>query len=165
MSPEARRLLNPSFVANVIAACAEGFMHEGEDVLPILYCYLVPPFILHEPTRRKVPRMITSKLSEWVKDHAEETSVFPQHVAEFQHIVGRSILLGSHTSLLTVCDGKSIEPSEDFSYEKMATKFKASADMTDIFKKSYFLGRWLSVSGTVPTIFSILGVHLQNAHK
>jgi hypothetical protein len=109
--------------------------------------------------------MITSKLSEWVKDHGEQTSAFPQHVVEFQHIVGRSILLGSHTSLLAICGGKSVEPREDFSYEKMASSFKASADMTDIFKKSHFLGRWLSASGTAATIFSILGVHLQNAHK
>lgn len=160
MSPEVRRLLNPSFLATVNAVAAEGFVSETGDGLPFLYAFLIPPLVLNKETRDSLPSKITSRMPAWAHDSASVLAFLPQHAQELQDAVRLSILVGTNQGQLILDEHRRLRPGADTSLAESSRLTQHSIEIPDILKRSYFVGRWLSVCGNTPTVFSVLGIGL-----
>lgn len=57
---EQRTLLNPAFLAVLIAETARGHLDEGAEPLPFALTFLAVPLVVHEPTREALPTIATS---------------------------------------------------------------------------------------------------------
>lgn len=158
MSPETRRLLNPAFVATLIGAAALGYEENVEGGLPVIYAFLVPPLVLHKETRDVIPKVITSKLPQWIHTNSANIAFLPNHIRELQPSIRHSIVVGVHFNILTINSMGKIEPHENHNFSSLPDEAKKSVEISDIVKRSNFLGRWLAVSGNQPTVLSILGI-------
>lgn len=153
MTPETVRLLNPGFLATLLGHGSLGYAESQENGLPFILAFILPPLVLHKDTRDVLPRAITSKLPEWAHKHSSQLAFLPQHAKELQPSIRSAITVGAHLQIIAFDEEARLNPSERFE-----PKTKESKEVAEIMKKSYFLGRWLGVSGNQPTILSILGI-------
>lgn len=143
---------------------AEGYEREVGEGLPLVLAFVGPAFILHTETRRRLPKIISSKLPEWAGRNPDLISELPDRISETRALCGQSVLLGSSNGFLQMQEDCSLK-SGDKKLDYFVALGKESQDLPDIYKKSVFLGRWLSHSGTEPTILSILGVGISHAYQ
>ena len=158
MTPETLRLLNPAFLATVIGHAAAGYSQLRDEGLPFALVFIVPPLVLHKNTRVALPRMVTSKLPDWVHKNSAELAFLPEHARELQPMIRSAILIGSHLDIIQFDNRARIRASEQFDPKTTQKELKKSEEIGEIMKKSHFMGRWLSVSGNQPTVLSILGI-------
>lgn len=164
-APEVKRLLNPAFLAVVISFAAEGYEDESGEPLPFLLAMLTPPLALHRATRESLPKLVVSKLSEWTKKHPETAGMLPRHTQEFLPFAKQALVLGSNANVIQLQANGSITSLRTQTISKASRTTRASVEIPEILKKSYFVGRWLAHAGTVPTIFSIIGMGLKNENQ
>ena len=157
---EVKRLLNPGFLSLVIAFAAEGFEDESEAGLPFLLALAVPPLLLHRETREKLPKVVTSKMSEWTKKHPHAAAQMPAHLQEFVSLTKRALVFGSNIGTISIEADGSVVSCRQMTATAAVKSAKTSVEIPEIIKKAYFTGRWLAHAGTVATIYSILGVGL-----
>lgn len=161
-APEVKRLLNPGFISLVIAFAAEGFEDESSVGLPFLTALIIPPLLLHRQTREKLPKVVTSKLPEWTKNNPQPASQIPNHVQEFIPFTKRAIIFGANIGTISFDSQGTVLSKRKLTVAKTSTLAKTSVEIPEIVKKAYFVGRWLSHAGTTSTIYSILGMGLNN---
>ena len=162
-APEVRRLLNPGFLSVVIAIAAEGYQDERQESLPFLLALLVPPLILHRETRENLPKVVVTKLSDWAKNYPQLIHLVPKHTQEFLPLTKEAIIFGSNIGTLTVNSDGSLISLKSPTRSKIVKAGQMSVEIPDIVKRAYFAGRWLAHAGTIATIYSILGIGLDNA--
>ena len=129
--------------------------------MPHLYSYLVPPLVLHPETRDRLPTAITTKLIPWAERNGDVLAGFPRRLADLSPATREALFVLATSSLVGLETAGNITPSTGSlkplqSYEKQA----GSIEVVECLRKSYFIGRWLSISGTMATVLSILGVAL-----
>lgn len=159
-SLENRRLLNPAFTGLLIARAAAGHWKEAHSGLPFIYSYLVLPLVLHPETRERIPNSIATRLLTWIERNGDVISTVPRRLRELSAATREGLFVASTTGITAIGNSGSIEPTTEdraiLKFEKQLT----SNEMADCFKKSNFLGRWLAMSGTMPTVLSAIGIKL-----
>lgn len=163
MSPETRRLLNPSFLAAINASAAFGYYEERETGLPLLYSFIIPAMVLPKDTRDRLPKVVTAKMPSWAQQNAGVLAFLPGHVADLQRLVRQSLIVGYNAGLLEFTAENEILPPDGLRPAALGTLAMQSVELPDIFRRAHFLGRWLSTVGNPPTVFSILGIGLGHA--
>jgi hypothetical protein len=158
MTPETLRLLNPAFLATVIGHAANGYVEHRDQGLPFSFAFIIPPLVVHKDTRVVLPKIITSKLPEWVHKHSAELAFLPNHARELQPAIRSALLVGTHLEIIRFDEDARLRTSSRFFPGEAQEKVKKSDEVEEIMKKSQFIGRWLSVSGNQPTVLSILGI-------
>lgn len=158
MTPETLRLLNPAFLATVIGHAADGYVEHRDQGLPFAMAFIIPPLVLHKDTRVVLPKMITSKLPDWALKNSAELAFLPDHTRELQAAVRSAIVIGVHFDIIKFDEKARMRAGSQLNPKSAQKELKQSVEIEEIMKKSHFLGRWLSVSGNQPTVFSILGV-------
>lgn len=158
MTPETLRLLNPAFLSTIIGHAANGYMEHRDHGLPFAFSFIVPPLVLHKDTRQILPKVITSKLSDWAHKNSAQLAYLPEHARELQPAVRKAITIGTHFDIIQFDSEARLRSSEGFNPQFAQKHIKKSHEVGEIMKKSHFMGRWLSISGNQPTVLSILGI-------
>merc|ERR1712232_1350182 len=104
--------------------------------------------------------MITSKLPDWAHKNSAELAFLPDHARELQPVVRSAIIVGTHLDIIKFDEDARVRASLQFNPKEAQKELKKSDEIGEIMRKSQFIGRWLSVSGNLPTVLSILGVGL-----
>ena len=158
MTPETRRLLNPAFIATLLGYSAKGYAEHESCGLPFSFSFIIPPLVLHKDTREVLPKIITSKLSEWVHKNSAVLAFLPEHARELQPAVRSAISVGAHFDIIQFDNEGRLQASAGHDPKFNGKAASISDEVDEIMKKSHFLGRWLSISGNQPTVLSILGI-------
>ena len=158
MTPETLRLLNPAFLATVIGHAATGYAEHRDQGFPFSLAFIVPPLVLHKDTRVVLPKMITTKLPDWAHKNSAELAFLPDHARELHPVIRSAVLIGAHFEIIKFDKDARMRASSQFNPKTVQKELKKSDEVSEIMKKSHFMGRWLSVSGNQPTVLSILGV-------
>src|SRR5262249_7113123 len=66
----AANLLNPAFVATVLASCVQAH-GAARGPLPLPLAFLIAPVVLHRATREALPKSTATSLPGWLQDNAE----------------------------------------------------------------------------------------------
>lgn len=155
---EVAYLFNPAFGATLIAEAVEDYNDKATHALPFAAAFLILPIVLHENTRRALPRSTITALLPWVQDHRENLVGFAERVQQLEKMTRESVLFGLQTQVLQVNPDGTITVGDR---RKSVTPKRTplfTDEATECVERSGFLGRWFATSGPAVNIFSAWGV-------
>jgi len=151
-------LLNPAFDGLLLHRAAVGYEKEVETGMPFELMFLVLPFVLHEPTRRRLPAKVTTQLTTWLQGERDILLGFADRATDLVPYTQEGILyLTNHSLLLLGDDGRFSVGSAKFK-QGIGNLTDASDEVRNCHKMSLAVGRWLALSGSSTTMFALLGI-------
>jgi ABC-three component (ABC-3C) system Middle Component 3 len=141
-------LLNPALVAVLLAAAARDYETEAAG-MPWPLAFLVPPLILHRPTRDALPRNTRTHLSTWIRRHPLLRAGFPNRAAAMVPITREGIRFGLRAGVLArhgaaLTGHLAAEPP--------------AGELRQLVRRAALVGRWLAKTDQPSTVFALLGV-------
>ena len=150
-------LLNPAYVGTLVYRAVVGFGDEANRGMPFPLLFLVPPFVMHEGTRGRLPRSIATTLPTWLQDHKDIIVEFGKRTTTLVPYTRESVLFLLDRNILSFDDnGDFIRGNAN---PKGVTKYqKISETVQQSYRRAEFVGKWLARSGSPMTIYALLGV-------
>jgi Family of unknown function (DUF6521) len=96
---EVAYLFNPAFGATLIAEAVEDYNDKANHALPFAAAFLILPIVLHENTRRALPKSTITALLPRVQDHRENLVGFAERVQQLEKMTRESVLFGLQTQV------------------------------------------------------------------
>jgi len=154
---EEANLLNPAFCSLNIASAVSGYTKQIDNSAPFALLFLVLPLVLHKSTRILLPRTIKTYLAPWIQKNYDLRINFADRVISLKPFTKEAIIFGCNTKLIQIkCDG-SISPLFSPGFIKKVTN-NLDKEASECIEKAFFVGRWISTSGSPETIMTLLGV-------
>lgn len=135
-------LLNPAFIALVLAHAASGHEHRTGLPMPLSLCFLVVPIVLHGPTREALPRRVTTKPGGWLDEHPLLRAGFAARGRSVAPAVRAGLREGLRAGALEL-DGESVAGHPP----RRRPGIPLSAEVEEILKRAEFAGGWLGLAG------------------
>lgn len=152
---EHRTLLNPAFLATIVAEAATGHASERGRPLPFALAFLAVPIVLHEPTREALPTIATSMYT-WLDRHPQARVHIPPLAQQFVPLTREAISFGARAGALHFGDAGSLTAN---ALAKPANKTQTS-DLRRCRSRAHFTGRWLARAGDPGTILASWGLSI-----
>src|SRR6266540_2320032 len=92
-------LLNPALLAVLIAAAAKDYETDGAG-MPWPLAFIVPPLVLHRPTRDALPRNTRTHLSTWIRRQPLLRAGFPARAAAMVPLTREGLRFGLRAGVL-----------------------------------------------------------------
>ena len=157
---EISNLLNPAFAGVLLRKAVEGYRSEAEAGMPVELAFLVMPIGLHPGTAKRLPaRPSSTPLHAWLQREENRDVIvrFEERVGSLAPFTREAIIFAAQRRVLDIDEGGRIVPGAEGL--RGFTAFKNSgAEIKDAISHCLFVGRWLALSGTPATIYSLLGV-------
>lgn len=153
---EEAALLNPAFVALVVHQATQTFEEESGDGLPFALAFLVPPVVVAQGIRTRLPDRKDSSLAAWVQNHPEIRLRFGEHAVAMMPVVREAVLFALTTGTITLADAR----LRTMALPKGLAPALANntEEVRDVMRKAKFVGRWYANAGTTETIMALWGV-------
>ncbi len=157
---EISNLLNPAFTGVLLRRSVDGYKSEAEGGMPIELVFLVMPLGLHPATARRLPSRPTSTpLHAWLQreENRDVLVRFDERVRSLAPFTREGMIFAAQRRVLDIDEMggviPGVEPLRGFSTYKTCGE-----EVKDAVNRCFFVGRWLALSGTTATIYSLLGV-------
>jgi len=150
---EGAALLNPAFVTLLLAHAA--CQHHNHTRVGMVWplAFLVPPLVLHEPTRHQLPRTVSTSLLTWAQREPVLRAGLPARARALTPTVREALRFGVRLDALRFEGPALIAPRSPGS-----PPANASAEVRDCVRRARLLGRWFAALGDPATIMLTLGV-------
>jgi hypothetical protein len=142
--------LNPALIAVILARFAAAYEGESGRPAPWPMAFLVPPIVLHKPTRMELPRDTRTHLSTWVTRHPLLRIGFPRRAIAMRRFVGEGLRLGLRTGALNLEGG--------YLRSAAISNTQQDGDLNELIRSASLLGRWFAHSELPSTPFVLFGV-------
>ena len=141
-------LLNPALLAVLLAAGARDYEAQATR-MPWPLAFLIPPLVLHRPTREALPRDTRTHLSTWIRRHPLLRAGFPDRAVAMAPLTREGIRFGLRAGVLerdgaTLIGHLDTEPSE--------------GELRQLVRRAALVGRWVAKTDQPSTIFALFGV-------
>lgn len=148
-------LFNPAFCGEIIRATAKEYNKHTNTNFPYAFAFLVLPILLHKATRERMPRSVRTYYFVWVEQNDDLFFDFPKRT--------RSMVKYTKEALLFLLAYNKIELNEKAEILASDEKVKIInkdeyQEYNDILKKAEMLGKWLSSTSDVKSIYSFLRI-------
>jgi hypothetical protein len=141
-------LLNPALLAVIMAEAAREYeLHARPMSWPL--AFLVPPLVLHRPTRDALPRDTRTHLATWISRRPVLRAGFPDRAAAMAPLVREAVRFGLRHGLLSASAGH---------IRAVATLRPAAGELHTLIASAGLVGRWLAKSDQPSTVFALFGV-------
>jgi hypothetical protein len=150
---EHRTLLNPAFLAVIVAEVATGHTTETGHPLPFALAFLAVPIVLHEPTRETLPTIATSMYA-WLDRSPQARVHIPPLARQFVPFAREAIRFGVRRGALefaasgSLVAGALVKPKRN----------SQTAELRRCRERAQFTGRWLGRAGDTGTILTSWGL-------
>lgn len=141
-------LLNPALLAVLLAAAARDYQTEAAR-MPWPLAFLIPPLVLHRPTRDALPRDTRTHLSTWIRRKPLLRAGFPDRAAAMVPLTREGIRLGLRAGVLAR-EGSDLIGHLDAE--------PPSGELRQLVRRAALVGRWLAKTDQPSTVFALLGV-------
>jgi len=142
-------LLNPALFATSLSVAARAYEQRAERLMIWPLAFLVPPLVLHRPTREALPATIATHLPTWIGRQPLIRAGFPARAKQLTPLTREGLRLGLRTGVLSI-DAGGVRGSLDVP--------DGDGDLVDVLKAAKFLGRWLPKVERPSSVFALLGV-------
>jgi hypothetical protein len=143
-------LLNPALIGMSIAYAAMGYQRDNSQVpMPWPMAFLIPPIILHRPTRNELPSDIRTHFATWVTRHPLLVAGFPRRARVMAEPTREGLRLAIRSGRLNLV-GASVVPT--------SLGPQADGELRQLLRASTLVGRWLARLDQPSTAFALLGV-------
>lgn len=140
---EREALLNPGFIALVLANAASGHTERTDRAMPLALCFLVVPIVLHRSTRQALPRRVTTKPGAWLDAHPVLRAGFAMRARSLAPSVRAGLREGLRAEILEPAgDGILGRPP------RLPNSSQLSSEVQDILKRAAYAGGWLGLAGS-----------------
>lgn len=148
-------LFNPAFCGEIIRTVAKEYNKNSTSLFPFEFTFLILPIILHSETRHRMPRTTRSYFFVWVEENDDLFFDFPKRTRGMVKytkesisflLLHKKISLDNNGRILTSSDKTRLIKNDDY------------LEYNEILKKSEMLGKWLSATTDVRSIYSFLRI-------
>ena len=141
-------MLNPAFIAIIIAASTEGYQKEANRGMALSMLSVVTPLVLHEPTRAELPRSIRTHLTRWAHRNPELRTGVAIRARGLAPTVQEGLRFGLRQGAFSFVAGR---------LERGRIGSKAPAAVAPYIKSAALVGRWIARTGegTTLAVFSV----------
>lgn len=142
-------LFNPALIAMIIAHAATGYREGAQVPMPWPVAFLIPPMILHRPTREALPSSTRTHFATWVSRQPLLIAGYPRRAQVMVEPTREALRLGIRTGRLVVAGGAVVPAT---------LRTSPAGEVRDLLRASALLGRWLARLDQPSTAFTLLGV-------
>jgi hypothetical protein len=132
-----------------IAYAAEGYRREGLAFMPWPLAFLIPPLVLHRPTRNALPPNLRTHFATWVSRQPLLISGFPERAHVMVEPTREALRMALRTQRVSLVDG---------SLRATLRGAPTPGEVRQILAASSLVGRWLAHLDQPSTAFALLGV-------
>ncbi len=146
-------LLNPAFCAKVIAECIGAFKKETNANFPFALSIFILPLIVNGKIRERLPKTKSKTLHSWLIENEDFKIGLKEQITALLPFTRETIMFAITHNSLSIDENGNIEP------KGKQKKFEPDNEELKLcLAKALTLGKVLSKSGTVITIYSMFGV-------
>lgn len=154
---EVANLLNPAFTGAILRIAVAGYHREADAGMPFELAFLVFPFALHSGTRDRLPRTVFTRLHTWLQENKDVVVEFVERTESLVPYTREAIVFACQREVVRLDTQGLLFPGES-RLKKISSFKKTSDEIKGSFGRAEFVGRWLALSGTPVTIYTLLGV-------
>jgi len=148
-------LFNPAFCGEIIRATAKEYNKHTKTKFPYAFAFIVLPIVLHKPTRERMPRSVRTYFFVWVEKNDDLFFDFSKRT--------RSMVKYTKEALSFLLAHNKIEFNEDaeiIASDERVKKINKEEyqEYNEILKRAEMLGKWLSSTSDVKSIYSFLRI-------
>jgi len=146
-------LINPAFCSELLRECAISYKLESKENLPFALSVLILPIVLNRKIRERLPKTKANTIHSWINNNGDLKIGLANHISALLPFTRESIMFGIvHNSI-------SIDENGNIETKARKGKIKTNdAEILNCLSKANLLGKLLSKSGNILTIYSILGI-------
>lgn len=153
-SPVPAAMLNPALIAAILAAAANQYEDTSGVAMPWTLSFLVPPIVLHRPSREALPRTSKTSLSRWVAENATLSAGFPARATHLLPHVREGLRFGlRHDVFHLTKQGAAL-----YCENAPKTSRRSPGDLVPVIRGAGMLGRIFARTGDAATVFAALRV-------
>jgi len=142
-------LLNPALIGLTIAYAAAGHISDQSRAMPWPVAFLIPPLVLHRPTRSALPANVRTHFASWVSGHPALMAGFPRRAAVMTEPTREGLRLALRARRIVLA-GSAIRA------ESLAPA--PQGELGQLLRASSLVGRLLARLDQGSTAFALLGV-------
>lgn len=151
---EIANLFNPSFCSLIIYEAVKGYTQESGKGMPYPLLFLLLPIILHKKSREELPRSIATKFHVWLEQHQHLKIDFTIRTRKMVSYTKEGLIFGMQMGILQFDEeGRALNQDA-----LKNSKNEFSPEIIECYRRSRFLGRWLSTAGDTTTIYMMWGI-------
>lgn len=140
--PERQALLNPAFIAILLAHAAAGHEQRTQQPMPLALCFLIAPIVLHAPTRDALPRKVTTKPGPWLDANPVLRAGFAARARSAAPAVRAGLREGLRAGALEL-SGERVTGRPP----RRRSSVTLTEEVEDILMRAAFAGGWLGLAG------------------
>jgi hypothetical protein len=142
-------LLNPALIGLTAAYAATGYLADRSRPMPWPLAFLIPPLVLHRPTRSELPTNARTYFASWVSRHPALVAGFPRRAAVMAEPTREGLRVVMRTGRIELNDGV-IHP--------VGLAAPPQGELGQLLRASRLVGRLLARLDQPSTAFALLGV-------
>ena len=148
-------LFNPAFCGEIIRIAIKEYNKHSKTEFPYAFAFLILPIVLHNDTRNRMPRSVKTYFFVWVEknddlffDFAKRTKSMVKYTKEaiMFLLVHKKLEINEDAKIIANGSGLKIMKKDDYE------------EYNNILKKAAMLGKWLSTTSDVKSIYSFLRI-------
>jgi len=148
-------LFNPAFCGEILRAVAREYNKHTNTKFPFAFTFLVLPILLHKETRERMPKTVRTYFFVWVEENDDLFFDFAKRTKSMVKFTKEAI------SFLLLY--KKIELTQLGEINTSQEKVKQISnddyqEYNEILKKAEMLGKWLSHTSDVKSIYSFFRI-------
>lgn len=156
-NPIVANLLNPAFCGEVIRRTAKSFNENTNTNFPFAFTFLVLPILLHEETRKRMPKSTASYLFTWVENNDDLFFNFGKRAKDMVPYTKESLIFLTQNKLVTIDSGGGIVVPIPIKRQKKLKNDEID-EFESIMNKAAMLGKWLSHNSNVNSVYSFFRI-------
>jgi ABC-three component (ABC-3C) system Middle Component 3 len=141
-------LLNPALLASLLSVAADSYEAKRNEPMIWPLAFLVPPLVLHGPTRDALPKTVATHLPTWIRRQPLVRAGFPQRAARLTPLTREGLRFGMKHGVLALEDGHlrgTLSPPG------------TDNELAHLLKSGALVGRWLAKLDQPSSAFALLG--------
>ena len=147
-------LLNPAFCGEILRIAIKAYQKETGKGLPFALSFLILPILLHEDTRGRLPSSVGTKFFQWLEENAIVKLFIGKRIKDLVPYTREGIQFLIYYEAIEINN----IGLEAVSYRKKSMNYKDSNEVEEIYKKAEMLGKWFGRTGSIKTIYSLMGI-------
>ncbi len=157
---EVAHLLNPAFIAAVMARVAAGYQDEAGGPVPFPLLFVAVPLILHRGTRERLPRNARTRMTTWLQSTPEARIGFAARSREIVPFVREGLTFGVAARGLRITPDGGVEVGSGISTRRTLspTDGESAEEVNECLRRATFTGKWLARAGSPSTVFALWGI-------
>ena len=142
-------LLNPALIGLTIAHAAAGYTQDQPRAMPWPVAFLIPPLVLHRPTRSALPASVRTHFASWVSGHPLLMAGFPRRAAVMTEPTREGLRLTLRARRIVLAG---------FAIQAASLAPAPIGELGQLLRASSLVGRLLARLDQPSTAFALLGV-------